>query len=50
MAVTKGLDGLIINSLDKAIMVSIIVAETLAGKDEFCTKYLKSYRKKKLEL
>jgi 5-methyltetrahydrofolate corrinoid/iron sulfur protein methyltransferase len=33
MAITKGLDGAIVNPLDKAMMAAIIAAETLAGKD-----------------
>lgn len=49
MAIAKGLDGLLINPLDKKMMANIIVAETLAGRDNFCTNYLKAYRKKKLE-
>lgn len=49
MAIAKGLDGLMINPLDKKMMANIIVAETLAGKDKSCMKYLKAYRKKKFE-
>jgi len=49
MAISKGLDGAIINPLDKKMMASIIAAETLAGKDDFCMKYLNAYRAKKLE-
>ena len=49
MAIAKGLDGLIINPLDKAMMGSLITAETLRGKDDFCVKYLKAYRKGNLE-
>lgn len=49
MAIAKGLDGLIINPLDKAMMASLVAAETLAGKDPYCGKYLKAYRKTKFE-
>lgn len=49
MAIAKGLDSAIVNPLDKAMMASIIAAEALVGKDEFCTQYLKAYRKKKFE-
>ena len=49
MAISKGLDGAIINPLDKKMMACIIGAETLAGKDDFCMKYLTAYREKKLE-
>ncbi|HWR44933.1 methyltetrahydrofolate cobalamin methyltransferase [Sporomusa sp.] len=45
MAIAKGLDGLIINPLDKNMMASLITAETLRGKDDFCMQYLKAYRK-----
>jgi cobalamin-dependent methionine synthase I len=44
MAVTKGLDGAIVNPLDKKMMANIIAAETLAGKDSYCMKYLQAYR------
>ncbi|HBC96958.1 MAG TPA: methyltetrahydrofolate--corrinoid methyltransferase [Clostridium sp.] len=49
MAVSRGLDGLIINPLDKEMMGSLITAETLAGKDEFCMNYLQAYRNKLFE-
>lgn len=49
MAITKGLDGAIVNPLDKKMMANIIAAETLAGKDNFCMNYLKAYRAGKLE-
>ncbi len=44
MAITKGLDGAIMNPLDKKMMANIIAAEALAGKDNFCMNYLKAYR------
>ncbi|HWR40890.1 MAG TPA: methyltetrahydrofolate cobalamin methyltransferase [Patescibacteria group bacterium] len=44
MAIAKGLDALIINPLDKAMMASIVTAQTLAGRDEFCCEYLAAYR------
>ncbi len=49
MAIAKGLDGAIVNPLDKRMMACITAAETLAGRDEFCTKYLKAYRAKAFE-
>jgi cobalamin-dependent methionine synthase I len=49
MAISKGLDGAIINPLDRKMMASIIAAETLAGKDDFCMRYLTAYRAKELE-
>lgn len=50
MAIAKGLDGAIINPLDKRMMANIRTAATLAGKDKFCMEYLKAYRAGKLEV
>ena len=50
MAIAKGLDGAIINPLDKAMMATIVTAETLAGRDEFCMRYLEAYRAGKLTI
>ena len=50
MAVCKGLDGLIVNPLDKSMMANLTIAETLNGHDDFCTNYLQAFRSKKLEL
>jgi 5-methyltetrahydrofolate--homocysteine methyltransferase len=44
MAIAKGLDGAIVNPLDNKMMASIIAAEALVGKDNFCMDYLKAYR------
>ncbi len=44
MAIARGLDGAIINPLDKKMMAAIIAAEALAGKDEWCMNYLTAYR------
>jgi len=49
MAITKGLDGAIINPLDNKMMASIVTAETLAGKDDYCMEYLNAFRAKKFE-
>ncbi len=43
-AVLKGLDGAIINPLDKGMLGAITAAETLAGRDEYCMNYLKAFR------
>jgi len=50
MAVARGLDSLIVNPLDRRMMANLTAAETLAGRDEFCTKFLQAYREKKFEL
>ena len=44
MAIAKGLDGAIVNPMDKKMMANIIAAEALAGKDDYCMAYLKAYR------
>lgn len=44
MAIAKGLDGAIMNPLDKKMVANIIAAEALAGRDNFCMNYLKAYR------
>ncbi len=49
MAITRGLDGAIVNPLDKKMMAAILTAEALAGNDEWCEKYLLAYRQKRLE-
>jgi 5-methyltetrahydrofolate--homocysteine methyltransferase len=49
-AITRGLDAAILNPLDRRLMAFITAAETLAGKDECCMKYMKAYRKKKFEV
>ena len=48
MAITRGLDGAIVNPLDKKMMAAILTAEALAGKDAWCEKYLLAYREKRL--
>ncbi len=44
MAIAKGLDGAIINPLDGRMMATIIAAEALCGRDNFCMNYLKAFR------
>lgn len=50
MAVCKGLDGLIVNPLDRPMMASLITAEMLTGRDEFCLNYLDAFRNNKIDL
>jgi hypothetical protein len=40
----------IVNPLDKRMMVCIIGAGMLLGRDAYCVKYLKGYREKKFEV
>ena len=49
MAITKGLDGAIVNPLDKKMMANITAAETLAGKDSYCMNFLQEFRAGKFE-
>lgn len=49
MAIAKGLDGAIVDPLDKKMMANIIAAEALGGNDEWCSAYLEAYREKKFE-
>ncbi len=44
MAIAKGLDGAIVNPLDTKMMAIIVVVEALAGRDNFCMNFLKSFR------
>jgi 5-methyltetrahydrofolate corrinoid/iron sulfur protein methyltransferase len=47
MAIGKGLDALIINPLDPMMTASLVTAETLAGRDDYCMNYLRAYREGK---
>ncbi|MFV0436087.1 MAG: dihydropteroate synthase [Desulfopila sp.] len=50
MAIAKGLDGLIINPLDKRMMANMIAAESLGGRDSHCMNFLKAHRANRFEL
>jgi cobalamin-dependent methionine synthase I len=43
MAIAKGLDAAIVNPLDRSLMASIIAAEALAGRDDYCMKYIQAF-------
>jgi cobalamin-dependent methionine synthase I len=49
MAIAHGLDGAIINPLDKRMMATIVAAEALAGRDNYCMNFMKAHRAKKFE-
>lgn len=49
MAIARGLDGAIVNPLDRRMMAAIATAEALAGRDSFCMNYLKAFRAGLLE-
>ncbi len=42
---TMGLDGYILDPLDKRLMGDLCAAQALLGQDAYCTKYLKAHRK-----
>lgn len=44
MGIANGLDSCIANPLDSKLMGDIVAAETLAGRDEYCERYLNAYR------
>lgn len=48
MAVARGLDAAILNPLDERLMANLLVAETLAGRDEWCERYLDAHREGRL--
>ena len=48
-AIAVGLDGAIINPLDKGMMGTIAAAEALSGQDKSCVRYLKAFRKGLIE-
>ena len=49
MAMTMGLDALIIDPLDRRMMAGILTAEALLGRDPYCGGYLKAYRAGRFE-
>jgi 5-methyltetrahydrofolate--homocysteine methyltransferase len=49
MAIARGMDSAIIDPLDPRMMANILVAEALAGKDQFCMGYITAEREGKLE-
>jgi 5-methyltetrahydrofolate--homocysteine methyltransferase len=44
MAIAMGIDSLIIDPLDKEMVQNITIAQTLAGNDEDCVRFLEAYR------
>ncbi|NIS61247.1 MAG: dihydropteroate synthase [Proteobacteria bacterium] len=49
MAMTRGLDAVILDPCDKRIMANLITTTTLLGKDEFCMNYLAAFREGKFD-
>lgn len=50
MLMAAGLDSAIIDPLDPQMMAAALAGPALLGQDEYCMKYLKGYRAKKLEV
>jgi len=48
MAVAYGVDAGILNPLDDKLMTNILAAETLAGRDQWCERYLNAHRENRL--
>jgi len=48
MAIAAGLDTLLIDVRDQALMSSVYAAKTLLNQDPYCFEYLKAYREKKI--
>ncbi|MBI2192754.1 MAG: dihydropteroate synthase [Planctomycetes bacterium] len=44
MAVGAGLDAAIVDPLDRDLIAALLAAEALAGRDEFCARFLKAHR------
>lgn len=44
LCIGAGLTGAILDPLDRKMMTNLLVAETLAGRDDYCMKYLKASR------
>jgi cobalamin-dependent methionine synthase I len=49
-AMAAGMDGAILDPLDKKLMSFVYAADALLGRDEYCIEYLGKFREGKLEL
>jgi 5-methyltetrahydrofolate--homocysteine methyltransferase len=49
LLLARGLDAAILDPCDRQLMADVVAAEALLGRDEFCARYLRAYRKGKLE-
>ena len=49
MAMTRGLDAVILDPCDRRIMANLITVMTLLGRDEFCMNYLTAFRQGKFD-
>lgn len=49
MALSRGLDAILVNVTDDALLAVAITADTLLGNDPYCTAYLNAYRAGRLD-
>ncbi len=50
LLMSRGLDTIIMDPADKQLMATLLAAEALLGRDEFCMGWLRAFRKGQLEL
>jgi len=48
MAMTAGLDAVILDPLDREMMANLVATDTLLGRDDFCANYIAAYRENRL--
>jgi 5-methyltetrahydrofolate--homocysteine methyltransferase len=44
MAISQGMDAVLVDPLDRDVMATIVAAEALVGIDEYCQAYVDSFR------
>lgn len=49
LLMSRGLDAAILDPCNRELMATLMAAEALLGRDEFCVRYLRAYRQGKLE-
>jgi 5-methyltetrahydrofolate--homocysteine methyltransferase len=50
LAMSRGLDGAILDPTDKRLMANLMTTEALLGRDEFCMNYIQAHQDGKLDL
>jgi len=48
LLMSQGLDAAIVDPCDQQLMMNILAAEALLGRDDYCKTYLRAYREGKL--
>ncbi len=49
LCMARGIDGFILDPLDRRLMANLVAAEMLLGRDEFCQRYIRAARAGKME-